>query len=76
MFMKIFVLIVVLVAVVVGVLNIAPLRSDVIPLALFSEFFSAALPILAFGALIKYLCSCGKKCGCGMKECPACNTSK
>lgn len=67
MIMRLFVAFVVVVAVIAGVLNIAPFRSDVIPLAMFSEFFSTALPILGFGALVKYLCSCNKCCS--TKEC-------
>ncbi len=83
---KTFVAIIVVVAVVVGLLNITPFHTDAIRLAMFGEFFSAALPILAFGALIKYLCACGccytKGCGCGTScgcnkpGCPVCNKDR
>jgi len=81
---KIFVAFIVIVAVIAGILNIVPGRADVIPLAMFNEFFTAALPILGFGALVKYLCTCSYKCncgatgclarcGCGAKSCKECN---
>lgn len=62
MFMRIFVGLVILVAIAVGVLALV-LRSDqIINLVIFRDFFDVALPILAFGALIKYLCTCCAKC--------------
>lgn len=65
MILRVFVSLIVIVAVVVGLLNITPFHTDVIRLAMFGEFFSAALPILAFGGLIKYLCTCsGVSCSC------------
>ncbi len=72
--MKIFVSLVVIVAVVVGIMNLTPFHPDAVRLAMFSEFFSAALPILAFGALVRYLCCCSKRsccccCGSNGKEC-------
>lgn len=67
---KLFIAFIMIIAVVVGLLNITPFHSDVVRLAMFSEFFSAALPILAFGALIKYLSCCNKSaCCCGDKMC-------
>jgi len=72
MVLRIFVAIIVIIAVVVGVLNVYPAQHDMLRLAIFAEFFSASLPILAFGALVKFLCTC-KKCGgtigCGSNGC-------
>jgi hypothetical protein len=73
MVQKIFVALIVVIAVVAGLLNIIPFHTDVVRLAMFGEFFMATIPILGFGALIKYLChcpcdscnmSCGGSCGC------------
>jgi hypothetical protein len=85
MVQKIFVALVVVIAVIVGLLNITPMHSDVIRLAMFGEFFTATLPILGFGALIKYLChcpcgSCNKSCGncacCHGSGCKCCGKDK
>jgi hypothetical protein len=74
MILKIFIAIVVIVAVAVGLLNTAALHTDVVRLAMFGEFFSAALPVLAFGALVKYLCTCSAFCKCGScSSCKCCN---
>jgi len=67
---KIFVTLIVLLAIAVGVLAVYLPRDQVVQLVVFREFFDVSLPILAFGALIKYLCCCGKKCGsCGSMNC-------
>ena len=66
---KVFVAFIVIIAVAVGLLNVTPIHSDVVRLAMFSEFFSAALPILAFGGLVKYLCSCSSCCNCNKSTC-------
>jgi len=60
---KIFVGLIILIAVIVGILALALPREQLIQLVVFRDFFDVALPILAFGALIKYLCTCGK-CFC------------
>ena len=59
--MKIFVFLVVVVAIVIGLLTRVP-REYMLNLIIFRDFFDAALPVLAFGALIKYLCTCCMKC--------------
>ncbi len=73
MILRLFVAIIVVLAVVAGILNIYPPQHDMIRLAAIGEFFSAAIPIVAFGALVKYLCAC-KCCGsigckCGVNGC-------
>ncbi|MBX3708780.1 MAG: hypothetical protein KIT56_07940 [Gammaproteobacteria bacterium] len=69
MFMKIFVSLIVLIAVGVGLGTQLP-RELLIKVIIFRDFFDAALPILAFGALIKYLCTCCVKCGsCHQTQC-------
>lgn len=64
MVLKLFTALIIIVAVVVGLLSITPFHLDVIRLAVFNEFFNAALPILGFGALVKFLCTCRKGCCC------------
>jgi hypothetical protein len=59
---RIFVGLVILVSIAVGVLALTLPREKLIQLIVFRDFFDVALPILAFGALIKYLCTC--KCSC------------
>ena len=69
MLMKIFVCLIVIVAIGVGLGTQLP-RDMLIKVIIFRDFFDAALPILAFGALIKYLCTCCMKCGpCHEKKC-------
>jgi hypothetical protein len=62
MIMRIFVGLVILVAIVVGALVLYVPRDLLVKIIYFRDFFDAALPILAFGALIKYLCTCCMKC--------------
>lgn len=70
MFMRIFVFLIILVAIAVGVFALALPREALVRLIIFRDFFDVALPILAFGALIKYLCTCCKcKCKCGCTCC-------
>lgn len=57
MIMRIFVAAIILVAVVVGVLALNLDREPLIMLASFRDFFDVTMPILLFGALIKYLCT-------------------
>jgi len=61
---RIFVSLIILVSIAVGVLALTLPREKLIQLIVFRDFFDVALPILAFGALIKYLCTCGCKCTC------------
>jgi hypothetical protein len=58
MLLKIFVALIVIVGVSVGVLALELPRDQIVKLIVFRDFFDVSLPILAFGALIKYLCSC------------------
>jgi hypothetical protein len=57
MLLRIFVILIVLVAFIVGVLALTLPREEIVRLIVFRDFFDVSLPILAFGALIKYLCS-------------------
>ncbi len=69
MWMRIFVGLVILVALVVGVLAITLPREALIPVIVFRDIFEITLPILGFGALIKYLCTC-------CVSCKSCHNSK
>lgn len=62
MCMKVFVFLVILVAIAVGLFTLFLPRDQIVAMLVFREFFDVALPILGFGALVKYLCTCG---GCG-----------
>jgi hypothetical protein len=70
---KLFVAFIVVVAVIVGICAIALPRDEIARLVMFRDFFDVSLPILAFGALVKYLCSCGGKCCCGKCYCGNCS---
>jgi hypothetical protein len=61
MYMKVFVSLIILVAIGVGLSTQLP-RDMLIKVIIFRDFFDTAIPILAFGALIKYLCTCCVKC--------------
>lgn len=58
MWMRIFVALIVIIAITVGILVLAlsSNREQLVKLIVFRDFFDVSLPILAFGALIKYLC--------------------
>jgi len=71
MAMRIFVSLIVLVAILVGVLALTLSREDIVKLIVFRDFFDVSLPILAFGALVKYLCTCTRTKHCHDKECTA-----
>jgi hypothetical protein len=62
MLMRIFVTLIILVAILVGVFALVLPRDQLVKLIIFRDFFDVTLPILAFGALIKYLCTCAFKC--------------
>lgn len=75
MVLKIFSALIIVLVIAVGALIIAQQNgySATVNLSLFRDFFDVSLPILAFGALVKYLCSfrcCGMgcKCGCCVKK--------
>ncbi len=60
MMLKVFIVLVVLAALAAGLTTIL-WHEQVVRVVMFRDFFDVSLPILAFGALIKYLCSCS--CG-------------
>jgi len=69
MLMRLFILMIVLVGIAVGLGTQLP-RDWLYKVIIFRDFFDAALPILAFGALIKYLTTTCMKCSaCHNKEC-------
>lgn len=59
MLLKIFIAVVILVALLIGTLVLILPRDELVRLILFRDFFDVSLPILAFGALVKYLCTSG-----------------
>ena len=68
MFMRIFVAIVIIIGVALGIGALPQLLSHdkLVQLFVLRDFFDVPLPILAFGALVKYLCTpiecCCKHC--------------
>jgi len=56
MLLRIFIGLIVLLAIIVGALALTLPREQIVRLIVFRDFFDISLPILAFGALIKYLC--------------------
>ncbi|OGT37678.1 MAG: hypothetical protein A3F12_07630 [Gammaproteobacteria bacterium RIFCSPHIGHO2_12_FULL_38_14] len=62
MLMRFFVFVIILIAVAVGVFALVLPRDQLVRLIVFRDFFDVTLPILAFGALIKYLCTCCVNC--------------
>jgi len=62
MVMRLFISAVILVAIAVGVFALVLPRDQLIRLIVFRDFFDVTLPILAFGALIKYLCASCVNC--------------
>lgn len=57
MFLKKFVGLVIITGIIAGALALFLPREHIVYLITFRDFFDASLPILAFGALIKYLCT-------------------
>ena len=57
MLLRIFAALVILAAILVGVLVLLLPRDQLVRLIMFRDFFDVSLPILAFGALVKYLCT-------------------
>ncbi len=71
MLLKIFSALMVVLVALVGVLILAQQAGygPTVNLSIFRDFFDVSLPVLAFGALIKYLCSFSRcQCQCGRKE--------
>jgi hypothetical protein len=65
MLLKLFVGLIILAGIVVGTLALVLPREQIVNLIMFRDFFDVSLPILAFGALIKYLCTCRNCSHCG-----------
>jgi hypothetical protein len=63
--MRIFVTLIILIAIAVGIFALVLPRDQLIRLIIFRDFFDVTLPILAFGALVKYLCTCCMACNTG-----------
>lgn len=57
MLLRIFVSLAILGAILVGILVLVLPRDQLVRLIMFRDFFDVSLPILAFGALVKYLCT-------------------
>lgn len=55
--MRAFITIIILVAVAVGIFALTLPRDQLVRLIMFRDFFDVTLPILGFGALVKYLCT-------------------
>lgn len=68
MALRLFVIFIIVVAILVGVFALVLPREQIVRLIIFRDFFDVSLPILAFGALIKYLCG-SRQCQC--KACSA-----
>lgn len=62
--MRLFVTIIILIAVAVGIFALVLHRDQLVTLIIFRDFFDVTLPILAFGALVKFLCTNCCKCNC------------
>jgi hypothetical protein len=60
--MRTFVTLIIIIAVAVGLFALVLPRDQLIKLIIFRDFFDVTLPILAFGALVKYLCTCCMAC--------------
>jgi hypothetical protein len=75
MIYKLFIAFIVLVAVAAGICAMSLPRDEIARLVMFRDFFDMALPILAFGSLVKYLCTCcASACKCCNKS-NACDCS-
>lgn len=62
MVIRLFVALIILIAVIVGILALVLPRDQLVRLIIFRDFFDVTLPILAFGALVKYLTTCCLNC--------------
>ncbi len=67
---KIFTIIILLIAIVMAVLGSALTPEHIDYVIIVSKFFDIMLPILAVGALIKYLWKCPRCCNCSTKCAP------
>lgn len=62
--MRLFVTVIILIAVAVGIFALVLHRDQLVTLIIFRDFFDVTLPILGFGALVKYLCTNACTCCC------------
>lgn len=67
MLMRTFAALIILVAVIVGIAALILSRDQLIKIIVFRDFFDIAIPIIAFGALVKYLFSPAPTCKCDNK---------
>jgi hypothetical protein len=68
MIFRLFIAVIVVAAITVGMLSICIHGPAIDHVDMFKRFFENSLPILGFGALVKYLITCQNQCLCG------CNT--
>lgn len=61
---KIWAIIVIVVALIIAILASVWPQDRLSDIIYITRFFDVTLPILAFGALIKYLAKCKHECGC------------
>lgn len=66
--MRLFVTVIIVIAIAVGIFALVLHRDQLVTLIIFRDFFDVTLPILAFGALVKYLCTCHRQCSCCHKK--------
>ena len=73
---KFFPAVVIIIAVLMAIAASLAKPDSVDTIVMVSRFFDIMLPILAVGALIKYLCCprSHKGCHCGCEHCKMCNT--
>lgn len=69
MIMRTFVALIVLIAIVTGILALWLPREEIVKLIIFRDFFDVSIPILGFGALVKYLCTGRRGHSCHDKNC-------
>lgn len=68
MLMRTFAAIIIMIAVIVGIAALVLSRDQLIKIIVFRDFFDIAIPIIAFGALVKYLFSPAPTCKCADKR--------
>ena len=57
MLLKFFVALMLLLAIAIGAFTLVMPKEYLVRLIIFRDFFDVSLPILGFGALVKYLCT-------------------
>lgn len=65
--LKLFIGLILVIGVLAGALALTLPREQIVHLIMFRDFFDVSLPILAFGALVKYLCTCKNCTNCDKK---------